>query len=97
MHLPVDSPYRSQHAVFVREGAEEPYDRNDEVPEVMRIRTLALRGFDASGFMVSAELIKGAEANEAFERLLAREQVAYVHAHYAAPGCFAARIDRVEV
>ena len=35
---PADTPYRASHAIFVREGAEETYDRVDEVPDVIRLR-----------------------------------------------------------
>ena len=40
---PADTPYRATHAIFVREGAEETYDRVDEIPDVMRVRLLSLR------------------------------------------------------
>ncbi len=39
-HLPVDSPYRMRFAIYVRKG-EEVYDKVNEVPEQLRIRTLA--------------------------------------------------------
>ena len=42
-HHPVASPYRMRFAVFVRRG-EETYDAVDEVPEQLRIRTLAASG-----------------------------------------------------
>jgi len=41
-HHPVSSPYRMRFAVYVRKG-EETYDAIDEVPEQLRIRTLAVR------------------------------------------------------
>jgi hypothetical protein len=37
LHQPADSPYRATHAIYVREGARETYDRINEIPEVMRI------------------------------------------------------------
>jgi len=40
-HQPADSPYRSSHAIFVREGAQEPYDRVGEVPQCLRVRPLS--------------------------------------------------------
>ncbi len=39
-HQPADSPYRSSHAIFIREGATEACALSDEVPEVLRTRTL---------------------------------------------------------
>ena len=44
--------------------------------------------------MVEADLAPTADLAEAVERLLADPAVAYVHAHYAGAGCYAARIDR---
>lgn len=93
-HLPVDSPYRSRHAIFVAEGAETPYDAIDEVPEVMTRRIIALRGIDARGHIVAADLAEGAAIAPAIRRMLAQEDVDYIHSHYAMRGCFAARVDR---
>ena len=95
-HLPVDTPYRSAHAIFVREGAEEPYDRIDHIPEPLRVRMISLRAFDGGGDMIDADLVQGTEIEALIERLFsAHPQVVYLHAHYAKRGCFAARIDRV--
>jgi hypothetical protein len=44
--------------------------------------------------MQAATLIDGREVEGAIDALLADPAVAYLHAHYAAPGCFAARIER---
>jgi hypothetical protein len=92
-HHPVRSPYRMRFAVYVRKG-EETYDAIDEVPEQLRIRTLAVRAFDADAMMVGWELIDGHQLEAAVERLFADPRAAYLHVHYAAPGCYAARIDR---
>ena len=92
-HQSADTPYRSSHAVYVREGATERWT-GSHLPEVMRKRLLSLRGFSADGMMVDADVVDGAEAEPAIERLFADPAVAYLHAHYAKPGCYAARIDR---
>ena len=59
LHQPADTPYRASHAIFVREWAETPYRAVDEIPDVLRIRPISLRAFDASGDMVDADLIEG--------------------------------------
>ena len=92
-HHPVSSPYRMRFAVYVRKG-EETYDRVDEVPEQLRIRTLAVRAFNAGAMMVGWELVDGDQLEAAIERLFADLRAAYLHVHYAAPGCYAAPIDR---
>ena len=73
---------------------EETYDRIDEVPEQLRIRTLAVRGFDGDAMMTGWELVEGSELEPAIERLFANPQTKYLHIHYAAPGCYAARVER---
>jgi hypothetical protein len=94
VHQPAANPYRASHAVFVREGAEDPYDRIDEVPESMRTRLLSLRAFSADDLIVDADVVEGQRAGELIPRLLSDPKTAYIHAHYARHGCFAARIDR---
>jgi hypothetical protein len=92
-HHAVDSPYRMRFAVYVRRG-EETYDKVNEVPLQLRLRMLAVRAFDANAMLVGWELIDGRKLEEAIERLLANPRAAYLHVHYAAPGCYAARVDR---
>ena len=53
-HLPLDSPYRSSHAIFVKEGASTQYQAVDEVPDVMRTRTLSVRAFNSEQMMLDA-------------------------------------------
>lgn len=93
-HHPAASPYRMCFAIFVRRG-EETFDAIDAVPEQLRRRTLAVRGFDAGGMMVGNELVEGQNLESAIERQFADPRAAYLHIHFAAPGCYAARIDRV--
>ena len=92
-HQPANTAYRSSHAIYVREGATEPWS-GDHLPEVMRKRLLSLRGFSAKGSMVDADVVEGREAEPVIARLFADPAIAYIHAHYAKPGCYAARIDR---
>ena len=92
-HHPVDSPYRMRFAVYVRKG-EERYDEIDRVPEQLRLRSLAVRSFDADAMMVGWELAEGRELEQAIARLFDDQRAAYLHVHYAAPGCYAARVDR---
>jgi hypothetical protein len=93
-HQPAETPYRASHAIFVREGARVAYDAVDVVPRPLRIRPLSLRAFDAGHLMVDADLVEGEAIEGAIERLLAKADVSYLHAHYAKRGCYAARITR---
>jgi hypothetical protein len=92
-HHPVSSPYRMRFAIFVRKG-EETYSAVDEVPEQLRVRTLAVRAFDADAMMVGFELVDGRNVEAAIERLFANRATVYLHVYFAAPGCYAARVDR---
>ncbi len=91
---PADTPYRASHAIFVREGAADAYDRVDEAPAVMRARLLSLRAFDADGMMLDADVVEGAAVELLIARLFANADVSYIHAHYAKRGCYSGRIDR---
>jgi hypothetical protein len=92
-HHPVASPYRMRFAVYVRKG-EETYDRVGEIPEQLRTRTLAVRAFDTDAMMVGWELVEGKDLEAAIERRLVDKRAAYLHVHFAAAGCYAARVDR---
>jgi hypothetical protein len=92
-HHAVSSPYRMRFAIYVRRG-ERTYDAIGAVPEQLRSRILAVRSFDADAMMVGRELIDGRELPSAIERLFANPKASYLHVHFAAPGCYAARVDR---
>ena len=93
-HLPVATPYRSSYAVYVREGASSRYDRINEVPEQFRSRVLSLRAFDGHDMLHDADIVEGTAVEGLIARLLSNPKTAYIHAHYAKYGCFAARVDR---
>jgi hypothetical protein len=93
-HLPVDTPYRSRHAIFVREGVSQACDVLNEIPDVLRIRTISLRAFSEAGEMIDADLAEGRDLPPLIERFLANPETAYLHAHYAKRGCYAALVTR---
>lgn len=92
-HQPAATPYRQQGPIFVRASAT-ACRAVDEIPPALKIRPLSLRGYNAAGAMVEADLVEGEHAAALIERFFANEQVAVIHAHYARRGCYAARIDR---
>jgi hypothetical protein len=93
LHQPANSPYRSCHAIYVREG-ETTYDAIDEVPAQLRRRTLSVRGFDDAGMITEADLVEGPQLESLIERLFGNQRARYLHVHFAKPGCYAARVDR---
>ena len=93
-HQPADSPFRASHAVYLRPGVPQAELAVNTVPEMLRSRILSLRGFDEKGMIVAAELVDGKALESALTGMLAEANVAYVHLHFAKPGCYAARADR---
>ena len=93
-HLAVASPYRSRHAIYVRENASEYQPAVNEIPDVLQRRLLSVRGFDQAGMMIDADVVAGADVARTIRRLLGLPNSAYLHLHNAKPGCFAARVER---
>jgi hypothetical protein len=44
--------------------------------------------------MIGHELVDGRELETAIERRFVDPRAAYLHVHFAAPGCYAARVGR---
>jgi hypothetical protein len=55
---------------------------------------LAVRGFDGHGMMTGAELTDGRDLERAIGKLFAKPEAEFLHIHFAAPGCYAARVER---
>jgi hypothetical protein len=90
----VAGPFRTAYAIYVREGAAEGPDYADAVPPLLDRRTLGLRGFNAAGMLKGALLAAPGEADVRIRQLLADPDIASIHAHNAAHGCFLARVER---
>jgi Protein of unknown function (DUF1203) len=91
----VATPYRSSYAIYVRKAAERSAQFVDETPPVFEGRPMAFRAFDAAGMLRNAALALPGQADEKIRALFAQDEIAYIHAHNAAHGCFSARIERV--
>jgi hypothetical protein len=93
-HHRVSTPYRASGPVYVRESATQARPALDVVPELLRRRQLSLRAYDARGMMVWAEVLPGVEVEQGIAGLFAIDRSAYIHIHYAQPGCYACRVER---
>lgn len=93
-HLAVPGPYRSRHAIFVRQAATDARLAINEIPQSLQIRLLSLRAFDAAGMMVEADVLPGGDLGGAIRRMLDNRSVDFLHVHNAKHGCYAARVDR---
>jgi Protein of unknown function (DUF1203) len=90
----VATPYRSAYAIYVRQCAQEAADYADQTPPVFEGRPIALRGFDQDGNLRNAALALPGQADARIRELFDEEEIAYIHAHNAAHGCFSAAIIR---
>jgi hypothetical protein len=88
------TPYQASHAIFVREGAEDAYRRENEIPDVMFRRLLSLRAFDDDGMMVDADIAEGEDIALLARRLLEIPKVSSIHAHNVVRGCYSGKIER---
>jgi hypothetical protein len=93
-HQAALSPYRSSHAIFVQEWATQADLGKNQIPEMLRIRVISVRAFDASGMMVDADIVNENELEGMIDRMFSIESVRYLHLHNAKRGCFAARVER---
>jgi hypothetical protein len=91
---PSDTPYRSSYAIFVREGAVESCDTVDVIPDLLETRLMSLRAFSHDHNLAAADVVEGVGLPPLIEKFLSDPAVAYLHAHYARPGCYAAKIER---
>jgi hypothetical protein len=89
-----DTPYRASHAIYVREGASNTYDATDQIPEVMLVRLLSVRGFSKNGMILDADVVEGQNLEPVIDRLFENQQIDYLHVHNAKRGCYSGRIDR---
>jgi hypothetical protein len=90
----VATPYRSAYAIYIRENADRAAVFEDRTPPVFEGRPLGLRGFASDGNLKHAMLALPGEADAKIRQLLADPAIAYIDAHNAAHGCFAARVGR---
>lgn len=91
----VASPYRSAYAIYIRNGVADAAEYVDQTPPVFEGRPMAFRAFDTDGMLRAAALAMPGQSDAKIRELLESENIAYIHAHNAAYGCFSARIERV--
>ncbi|WP_150526320.1 DUF1203 domain-containing protein [Roseibium sediminis] len=93
-HQSAHSPYRSRHAIYVRENAQEATVAPGVVPAMIAERLLSVRAFNTQGRIVEADVVDGSVVDAEIIRQFANPDADYLHVHFARPGCFAARVER---
>lgn len=94
VHHDVKGPYRASGPIYVREHAVAEHFAPGEVPELLRVRLLSVRAYDAQAMLVEADVTQGTELEAVVTRMFANPDVAYLHVHNAKPGCFNCVIER---
>ena len=94
VHHEVASPYRAAGPIFVRENAAEADLSTSEIPELVSIRTLSVRAYDNNSMMIDCAVVAGSEIKPHIEKLFADPDIAYLHLHNAAAGCYSCKVER---
>jgi hypothetical protein len=95
-HHSSHSPYQSSGPIYVRRQAAVMFDSVNEVPPMQLRRLSSIRGYDAAGYMLKADVVAGADLEQAILRFLEDSKMDYLHVHNARPGCYAFRVERAE-
>ena len=96
MHHSANSPFRASHAVYVRENAVRARIEPDEIPLQFHHRLMSVRAFDKVGMLRDAEVVEGRAMRPVIDRMFADRETAELHLHFARPGCYAARVTRMD-
>ena len=95
-HQGAHSPYRATGPIYVRKAATIAFDAVNVIPEPVRSRLLSVRAYDAQDLIVEAEVVDGKAIEPLIAAFFRREDVAYLHVHYARRGCYACRVGRTQ-
>ena len=93
-HQDADSPYQSSHAVFVRCNGTNRVLERGEIPDFFRSRQISVRPFDADGMMNEPDVVEGTDLETSINQAFKNPKTAYIHLHFAKPGCFASKVTR---
>ncbi len=88
----VRSPYAGAGPVFVHADGCDPFEGNRT--EQVDGRTLSIRAYDADAMLADAAVLPGELFEDQVKAMLDDPDVAFLHVHFAGPGCFAFRVDR---
>jgi hypothetical protein len=90
------SPYAQAGPIFLHTDGCRRWDGpGHRIPAQLLRRQVSVRAFDGADMMRDARIVAGTCLEATARDLLEDDEVAYLHVHNAAPGCWAVRIDRV--
>lgn len=89
----IKSAYAGGGPIFVHADRCRPHGlAPGEVSEQVIGRVLSIRAYDDDAMMRTSEVVAGEQLAERARELL-EQGVAFLHVHFAGPGCFAFRVD----
>ena len=89
------SPYAEEGPIFARRSASQAQLSEGELPAyIAQVPHIAVRGYDETTSIATAEIAPGAECAAAIGRAFANNAVQYAHVRAGAYGCFQFRVDR---
>jgi hypothetical protein len=90
------SVYGHPTAIFMCAGECERFEQPDAIPDIVRNRLVSFRAFRSDGMMIylANAIVEGDGHAAAVRRIFALEDVAYINAHTARPGCLLCHIER---
>jgi hypothetical protein len=87
------SPYAAPGPVYIHRDRCAGYSPKGDVPQILRGRTLSLRGYTDEHMITATAVVAGDDVEGAAQQLLDVSGTAYLFVHFAGPGCYACRID----
>jgi len=94
-HHEVTSPYQSPGPIFVREAAQTAKPEVNEIPVMFHHRLLSVRAYNKAALMKAARVVEGKAFQQTISDFFTNRDIAYLHVHNAAPGCFNCMVQRV--
>jgi len=90
------SVYGHPTAIFMCASDCKRFEQPNTIPDIVRNRLVSFRAFRSDGMMIydANEIVEGDGHDAAVRRIFARDEVAYINAHTAKPGCLLCHIER---
>ena len=93
-HHEVTSPYQSAGPIFVREAAQTAKPDVNEIPVMFHHRLLSVRAYNKAALMKAARVVEGKALQQTISDFFTNSDIAYLHVHNAAAGCFNCMVQR---
>ncbi len=96
-HHQIDGAYRSNGPIFIRKDAFKAQLSPGEIPQIIKHRrNLSLRCYSGGGNMIDCRICHGDQVAPVLNELFEDQNIAYIHIHNAAPGCFNCEVKRAQ-